>query len=167
MKIIMMMATTVDGKIAKSSNHFPDWTSKEDKKAFAQVSKKAGVVIMGEKTFQTFPKPLSERLNVVFSMNENPKKIDGVKWAKGEPKKILEELEKEGYKEALLGGGAYLNGLFAEKGLIDEVIVTLEPKIFGVGPSLFDRDLEMNLELKSLDKINENSVLLRYNVIKK
>ncbi|MFZ5982074.1 MAG: dihydrofolate reductase family protein [Patescibacteria group bacterium] len=166
MKIKLMMAMTMDGKIARSSEHFPDWTSKEDKQLFARISKEAGVVIMGEKTFQTFPSPLPERLNVVFSMKENPEEIQGVRWVKGEPEKVLEELEKEGYSEALLGGGAFLNGLFAQKKLIDEIIVTLEPKIFGAGLSLFDRELDMELRLKSVEKINENSVVLRYEVLK-
>lgn len=166
MKIKLMMAMTMDGKIARSSEHFPDWTSKEDKQLFARISKEAGVVIMGEKTFQTFPSPLPERLNVVFSMKENPEEIQGVRWVKGEPEKVLEELEKEGYSEALLGGGAFLNGLFAEKKLIDEIIVTLEPKIFGAGLSLFDRELDMELRLRSVERINENSVVLRYEVLK-
>ncbi|PJA88044.1 MAG: hypothetical protein CO140_01000, partial [Candidatus Moranbacteria bacterium CG_4_9_14_3_um_filter_40_7] len=83
MKIIMIMAMTLDGKIAKSSDHFPDWTSKEDKKYFAKVSKEAGVVIMGDKTFFTFPAPLKDRLNVVFTLEENPKPVAGVKWVKG------------------------------------------------------------------------------------
>ena len=64
MKIILMMAMTADGKIAKNSDHFPDWTSKEDKKMFMRVTKEVGVVIMGDKTFFTFPKALPERLLV-------------------------------------------------------------------------------------------------------
>jgi dihydrofolate reductase len=76
MKVIMMMAMTLDGKIAKSSDHFPDWTSKEDKKLFAKTSKEAGVVIMGDKTFFTFPAPLKDRLNVVFTLEENPGKAN-------------------------------------------------------------------------------------------
>ncbi len=58
MKIILMMAITVNGKIGEIKRPFPDSTSKEDKKMFAAVSKEHGVVIMGDKTFFTFPKPL-------------------------------------------------------------------------------------------------------------
>jgi len=89
----MVMAMTLDGKIAKTSNHFPDWTSREDKKYFARVSKEARVVIMGDKTFATFPSPLKERLNVVFTLEENPKEIEGVKWVKGEPEDVLKEIK--------------------------------------------------------------------------
>lgn len=162
----MVMATTMDGRIAKSDNHFPDWTSREDKRFFQKVSKEAGVVIMGEKTFATFPSPLKDRLNVVFTMQESPEEIEGVKWVKGEPKEVLRELEEMGYKTAILGGGAFVNGMFLEKKLIDEIYVTVEPKIFGDGLSLFKGDFDVNLELKEIEKINDDSVVLKYEVVK-
>lgn len=156
---------TADGMIAKSSDHFPDWTSKEDKKLFAEISKKHGVVIMGYKTFMTFPKPLSDRLNVVFTLEKNPPEIQGVKWVAGEPEKILEELEKMGYKSALLGGGATINAMFLEKKLVTEIILTIEPKIFGQGLTLFNKDLNVNLKLLDFKNINNDTIMLKYKVI--
>lgn len=160
-----MMAVTADGKIAKSSDHFPDWTSKEDKKMFAAVTKERGVVIMGDKTFFTFPKPLSDRLNVVFTFLEKPPQMENVMWVKGEPKKILEKLEKMGYKSAVLGGGAYLNAQFLKKKLIDEIWLTIEPKIFGDGLGVFSGDFDMNLKLLNFERINKDSVVLKYKVL--
>lgn len=162
----MVMAVTADGRIAKGANHFPDWTSTEDKQFFAKTSKKHGVVIMGDKTFNTFPAPLKERLNVVFTLEKNPKEIEGVRWVSGEPENVLKELEEMGYESAVLGGGAFINGMFLEKGLIDEIAITVEPKIFGDGISLFKGDFDMDLELIDVEKINENSVVLKYKVIK-
>jgi len=159
------MAITADGKIAKDSNQFANWTSLEDKKLFAKTSKKCGVVLMGENTFRTFPSPLKERLNVVFSEKKGNLEIEGVKWVNGEPVKVLEELEGLGYKSAILGGGSFLNSLFLKKGLINEIMLTVEPKIFGSGLSLFNQDLNANLKLINTEKINENSVLLHYEVI--
>lgn len=156
---------TLDGKIAKSSDHFPDWTSREDKKYFAKVSRESGVVIMGDKTFFTFPAPLKDRLNVVFTPEENPKPIDGVKWVKGEPEDVLKELEGMGYEKAVLGGGSFINGLFLQHKLIDEIYVTVEPKIFGEGLSLFKGDFNVNLKLINCEKINDNSVVLKYEVL--
>jgi dihydrofolate reductase len=166
MKIIMMMAMTMDGKIAKTSDHFPDWTSKEDKKYFAKISKDVGVVMMGEKTFKTFPSPLPNRLNVVFTLEQNSPETKGVRWVTGEPEKVIKELENEGYKSAILGGGANLNGLFLKKRLIDEIIVTVEPKIFGDGLSLFSGDFNVSLQFLEMEKINDNSIVLKYKVIK-
>ncbi|OGF25373.1 hypothetical protein A2331_02375 [Candidatus Falkowbacteria bacterium RIFOXYB2_FULL_34_18] len=165
MKITLMMAITMDGKIAKNDKHFPDWTSPEDKKLFAKISREHGVVMMGEKTFATFPAPLPGRLNVVFTLNKNPKKTEGVKWVSGDIEKILKELEEMGYAKALLGGGAFLNTTFLEKKLIDEIIVTVEPKIFGSGISLFGGDFNIDLKLLEVNKINKNTVILKYKVV--
>ncbi len=160
-----MMAITADGMIAKHADHFPDWTSQEDKKLFAKISRKHGVVIMGYKTFMTFPKPLKDRLNVVFTLEKSPPKIQGVKWVTGEPEAVLVELEKMGYKSALLGGGATINAMFLEKKFINEIILTIEPKIFGQGLNLFNKDLNVNLKLLDVKKINDDAVMLKYKVI--
>jgi len=165
MKIILIMAMTADGKIAKMSDHFPDWTSKEDKKMFMQASKAHGAVLMGEKTFKTFPKPLPDRLNVVFTLEKNPPEQENVKWVSGEPEKVLEELERGGYKSAILGGGAFLNTQFLKKKLINEIWLTIEPKIFGDGLGIFSGDFDQDLKLLSVEKINENSVVVKYEII--
>ena len=161
--VTLMMAISADGKIAKDKNQLANWTSPEDKKLFVTESKKHGVVMMGENTFNTFPAPLPNRLNVVFS--ESPKENhDNVKYVTGEPEKVLEELESMGYTSALLGGGCFLNSLFLKNKLISEIVLTIEPKIFGSGLSLFDTDTEASLELISLDKLNDNTFAVRYAV---
>lgn len=166
LKVIMMMAVTADGKIAKNDHHLPtDWTSPEDKKLFSEISKDCGVVLMGEKTFATFPSPLKDRLNVVFVQEMNKPEMPDVKWVTGEPEPVLAELEKMGFTKVLLGGGAYLNTLFLQKKLIDEIILTVEPKIFGQGIGLFNGDCDVKLELLEEKKINENTVVLKYKVI--
>lgn len=166
MKIILMMAVTADGKIAKNSDHFPDWTSKEDKKIFADITKKQGVVIMGDKTFFTFSKPLPDRLNVVFTLLENPPETKNVKWVTGEPEKVLADLEEMGYKSAVLGGGTYLNTQFLERKLIDEIWLTIEPKIFGDGLGVFGGDFDVGLKLLDVEKINEDSIVIKYRIKK-
>ena len=161
-----MMAITLDGKIAKNSAQFADWTSREDKQLFVKMSKECGVILMGENTFKTFPAPLKNRLNVVFSEAENNEELEGVLFVKGEPEAVLKDLESKGYNQALLGGGAFLNSLFLEKNLIDEIMITVEPKIFGQGLSLFSKDLDADLKLLKIEQINENSIFLHYQVLK-
>jgi len=165
MKIILMMAITLDGKIGKTSDHLSNWTSREDKQQFIEITKKVGVIIMGKNTFDTFKKPLRDRLNVVFTDQEDLLVIDDVMWVSGEIESVLEELESKGYKEAILGGGSYLNTLFLKRGLVDEMIVTIEPKIFGTGLSLFKEEFDLNLELLDIKKLNNNTINLHYKVI--
>ncbi len=161
-----MMAVTADGLIAKNSNHFPDWTSPEDKRLFHKISNEIGVVIFGDSTFNTFPAPLPGRLNVVFTLKKDPKPIKGVKWVTGEPKAVLDELESEGHTQAILGGGAFLNSLFLEKNLVDEMIITIEPLIFGQGLGIFSKSLDAKLKLLEMKKLNTSSIMLHYKVLK-
>ncbi len=161
--VTMMMAITADGKIAKNDAHFSNWTSKEDKKIFAKISKQHKVVIMGEKTFLTFPAPLKDRLNFIFSFKEN-KNSHNVVYFSGNPIDALKKIKNMGYKSALLGGGAVINSLFLKYKLINKIILTIEPKIFGKGISLFNQENEINLKLKEILKINKNSILIKYNV---
>lgn len=167
MKVTLVMALTLDGKIGKSPDHFPDWTGTEDKRFFAEISKEAGVLIMGSKTFDTFGVPLPKRKNIILTRDKGRRsEWDNLVYTDKAPKAILKDLEKEGYSNVVLAGGALVNSLFAEENLIDEIIVTISPKIFGYGLSLFSEEISMELELEAMDRIGPNIVCLKYRVLK-
>ena len=167
MKVILVMAVTLDGKIGKSQDHFPDWTGKEDKKLFASLSRKAGVVIMGSKTFDTIGVPLPGRKNIIFTRDKSRKSTwENLVFTDQDPEALLADLEKKGFQEVILAGGAFVNTLFAEKGLIDELVVTICPKIFGYGISLFSEEISLELELTAMDRLGQHMVCLTYEVIK-
>ena len=138
MKTTLLMAITADGKIAKNSTHFANWTSGADKKMFVEKTKSAGVIIMGLTTYQTIGKPLPGRLNLVLTPEpEKETSISGsLEYTSQTPKEILENLEKRNFSEAIIGGGATINGLFLKENLIDEIWLTVEPK-FLVKASIF------------------------------
>ena len=162
------MALTVDGKIAKNDKHFANWTSKADKKSFVKTTKKSGVIIMGRKTYATFPKPLPDRLNVVLTQNpQNHEDIpDLVEFTNSKPQDLLDNLEKKGYESAILGGGSTINSLFIKNQLVDELLLTIEPKLFGQGVDLFKNvDLNLDLKLLNCEKLDENVLQLRYKIV--
>jgi dihydrofolate reductase len=166
MKVTLLMALTVDGKIAKHANHFPDWTEKADKKMFKDITLKAGVIIMGSKTYDTIGKPLPGRKNIVLTRNPHGKpKADNLVFTSDPPKKILADLEATGAHHAVLIGGATINSLFAKEGLIDELILTYCPLVFGAGISLFSSSVSLDLKLTGITKIGENSIAATYVVI--
>ncbi len=161
------MAQTLDGKIGKDESHKADWTSSEDKKIFIEITKKAGVIIMGNSTYKTIGFPLKNRLNCILTRNTKDKKnIEGELEYFENFNELLKNLENRGYKEAILCGGSKINSLFIKNNLISEIYITIEPKIFGNGISLFsDIDLDINLEL--IESINmNNSCILKYKVKK-
>ena len=165
MKVTLLMAITLDGKIGKTADHFPDWTGKQDKRLFADMSRKAGVVIMGSRTYDTIGLPLPGRLNVV--MTRNPNRVsshDNLIYTKAPPEEVLADIQARGYGEAILAGGALINSLFARAGKIDDIVVTISPKVFGYGISLFTEEISMDMELLDVDRLDAQRVILKYRV---
>ena len=166
MKVILLMALTVDGKIGRNSDHFPDWTSTEDKQMFKAVTQKAGAVIMGSRTFDTIGKPLSGRKNIVLTRNKDRiSQWENLTFTDRLPRDIVAELKNDGFAEVVLAGGATINTLFAAAGLIDEIHVTFAPVIFGTGLSLFSERMSMVLELMDMRQLGDNQILAKYQVI--
>ena len=168
MKCVVLMAITLDGKIAKGPSHFPDWTGKEDKQLFVRITRRAGAIIMGSKTFDIIGKPLPGRKNIVITRNKSRRsRWDNLIFTDGHPQKILQDLEAEGFEEVVLAGGALVNSIFAEYQLIDDIIVTISPKIFGSGISIFTAEISMELELVKFEPLGTNLICAHYRVLKK
>ena len=157
MKLILMMAMTADGIIAKDKTQNADWTSKADKRVFIAETKKHGAIIMGETTFAAMGgRALPGRLNLILSMTPE-------RYA---PAAVVEYLEVKGFQSAILGGGARTNASFLKAGLVDELWLTVEPKVFGTGLNFTEGEaLDLNLELLETEKIGDGAVQLRYRVL--
>lgn len=167
-----MMAMTLDGIIAKERNQNADWTTKADKKAFVAETKKHGAIIMGDTTFEAIGrKSLPGRLNFILSFT--PEKYQDItipgtlEFFKGTPQEVLEQLTNKGFASAILGGGAGTNAAFLAAGLVDEILITVEPKIFGRGLNFTEgQDLDLNLELLESKELGDHAVQLRYKILK-
>lgn len=168
-KVILLLGMTLDGKIARNHEEFINWTGTADKKHFMKTTKKAGVVIMGRKTYDTIGKPLPDRKNIVMTRQEAlvHRSIPGMlNFTRLDPENILHILGRGNHKKVCLIGGSAINTLFAKAGLIDEIQITVVPKIFGDGLPSFNESLDLGLKFKSCKPIGEGSVLMKYEVIK-
>ncbi|KKU93404.1 MAG: hypothetical protein A3J30_02590 [Candidatus Wildermuthbacteria bacterium RIFCSPLOWO2_02_FULL_47_9c] len=171
MTTFLIAAITADGFIARHSRHLADWTSKEDKQFFTQKTKEAGVVIMGLNTFRTIGRPLGGRHNIVYAPaspagRPPEEKLQGVEITQENPKDLLARLEQKGYKQAAICGGATIYTMFMEAGVVDKLYLTVEPVLFGAGIGLFTKELDVRLTLQSVQKLNEQSTLFEYNIMK-
>lgn len=164
MKTFLIAAITADGFIARNSSHLASWTSKEDKQFFIQKTKEAGVVVMGLNTFKTMGKPLPGRHNIVYAPPGTT--LEGIEITQDDPKTLLSKLEQKGFKEVAICGGATIYTMFLEAGAIDTLYLTIEPIVFGTGIHLFNKELDVKLQLESVEKLNEQTVLLEYSVQK-
>ena len=165
MKVILLMAVTADGMIARDSMQLVNWTGKSDKKYFVHITKKAGVIIMGSKTFDTIGKILPGRKNIVMTRDKTRISQDGdLIFTDQTPIEILKDLETKGFESAALIGGSVINTIFMKDNLIDEIHLTIVPRLFGKGLSLFKESIDTRMELIDVNKIDNNHVLLRYAV---
>ena len=166
MHVSLMVAITVDGKIARAPDHYPDWTGKADKRLYVDITKRAGVMIMGSKTFDIIGRVLPGRKTVVMTRNRQRRsERNDLVFTQDPPQKIVADLAAQGYEEAVVVGGATINQLFADKGLIDELILTISPYAFGTGLSIFSDALDLKLDLKKFWQLDENTLCVRYAVL--
>jgi dihydrofolate reductase len=162
MKAFIIAAVTADGFIAKDDKHASfGWNSKEDKKRFIELTKRAGVVVMGSKTYATLPGMLKERTNIVYSKS---KTFEGAETTQKNPIELLQELEARGFKEVAICGGSQIYSMFLKAGVVDRIFLTVEPLIFGKGISLFNENFNQQLTFVSAVQGESGSLLIEYKV---
>jgi dihydrofolate reductase len=160
-KTFIIVAQTADGFIAKNSGH-------EATKRFVEITKRAGVMVMGLNTFKTFPSPLPERLHIVYSPDDDASKdnIEGVvEYTKDTPADLIKKLEERGFTEVAICGGTTIYTMFMKSGLVETIYLTIEPKLFGKGMGIFNEDLDISLELVSEEITESGTILAEYRVV--
>ncbi len=161
-KSFIIAAVTADGFIAKDANHAATWTSKADKKRFVELTKRAGVVVMGYPTFRTLPRPLKDRVNIVYSRQTIS--IEGAEVTTDEPRLLLEKLEQRGFTEVAICGGSQIYTLFMKAGVVERLYLTVEPLFFGQGLTLFKESLDAKLRLEKMEQVETGTLFLDYRV---
>lgn len=175
MKIILAMVLSVDGKSTKGDLSDQSWASNEDKIHLSKLVSENNLILMGGKTYESAKdhiKPKEGKLRIVVTRDPEKfsgDKIDGQLEFRNQPiQDLIQTLENRGFKQMLLLSGEGLNKQFLEANLIDEIILTIEPKIFGKGHGMIaDTKLDLNLKLLSFEKLNEQgTLLLHYQILR-
>ena len=166
MRVLIIAALTVDGFIGRSSGHFADWTGGADKKVFVELTKKAGLVVMGSRTFATIGRALPERRNIVLTSRPDEIKVEGVEATSETPADLLKRLEGEGVNDVAVIGGSAVYHSFMRAGLVEELYVTYVPVLFGSGVTLFSDELDCRLTLNEKTELPDGAVLMHY-IVKK
>lgn len=175
MKIILAMVLSVDGKSTKWDLPDQSWASKEDKTHLIKLISENNLILMGGKTYETaknYIKPKTGKLRIVVTRDPQKFSADFIKDQlefTDEPiEKLVNDLETRGFKQMLLLSGEGLNKQFLESGLVDELILTIEPKIFGLGNGIVkETKLDVQLKLLNYEKLNDQgTILLHYQILK-
>ncbi|MEK9178529.1 MAG: dihydrofolate reductase family protein, partial [Patescibacteria group bacterium] len=160
MKVILINVSSLDGRFTKwKGKNIYEWSSKEDFEFFQKTKMSNNLIVMGSTTFDHVRKidkaglkPEKERLRVILTKNPSKYKkfeIPGqMEFRIDSPRELVKHLEERGFKQMLLVSGGAVANSFLKDGLVDELWLTLEPRIFGSGKSLAEgADLDVKLKL--------------------
>jgi len=163
MKLSLIAAISIDGFMA--DRNVVGWSSEEDRAFFIEETKRVGAVITGRINFDTFPGPLEQRYNVVMTRNPQPS-AESVWYTDASPEEVIADLEAKGYTGASVIGGAQINTLYMESGLVTDLYLTLRPYLYGKGIPLFaDMNNQYTTELISSKPLGPGEILNHYKVI--
>lgn len=174
MKKILVFVTTLDGKITRwGEAYVKKWTSKEDQEYFKKLWDNSDITVLGSSTYSAAPMEPTPKNHLVV-MTRSPEKykehevLGQLEFTNQSPAELVKEYEKEGLQQMLVVGGAHIATSFLQAELIDEIWLTIEPKLFGIGGNfVINEKLDIDLQLISVEKVNEKGTLItKYAVIK-
>ena len=172
-KVIVHIATSADGYIARPDGDL-DWlTSRPAPKGFYGMNafmKSIDTKLLGRKTYE-----VSRRMGakfdpksptIVFSRSAPPADAPpGVEFVNGAIGPFVDRLREHPGKDIWLMGGGDLIASFLDAQAIDEFVVSVVPVFIGDGiPLIARRHRHVPLELQSVERFEDGLVQLRYRV---
>ncbi len=160
---IAYVASSIDGRIAKSNQSGTDWTSKEDWNFFQKSISKFDAVVVGHNTYKVAENWLKKRRTIVFTSRYSfLKSIDSVTFLNPAHVNFLNFIHEANFKKIAILGGPKVYTFFLENKMLDELFVTIEPYIFINGVPMFsgDRFHKYRFILQSVKKLNKRSTIL-------
>lgn len=168
MKIILYMAISLNGMIAKSDDD-TSWISKEEWDSYSLAVRTAGNLIVGHRTYNILTKQSEfsefKDVKLVVVTQEDFQTLAQNHLVAHSPKEALELLPNS--EQIIVAGGGALNASFVEENLVDEIYIDIEPIILGQGIPLFrDKNFEHSLKFIGQKQISANEIQLHYEVLK-
>lgn len=157
----MIVATSLDGKIAHDNSHQSSWTSQEDKTFLHERLNESDAIIIGRTTYEHAQNMLMKRRCIVFSHQSlslpshheciDPQTTDLMAFL----------IERDCSLIDVLGGTAVYS-YFLEKNLADDLYITIEPILFGQGLPFFasTKKLFRSYHLASVTQLNARGTIL-------
>ncbi|WP_017731164.1 dihydrofolate reductase family protein [Nafulsella turpanensis] len=174
-KLIVYIATSLDGYIAKPGNDlsFLDRVQKKGEDyGYNNFISTVDCVILGRKTYdwvmgQVPEFPHTSKEIYVITRTDRPKE-GNINFYSGSLKELVNRLKKEQGKNIFCDGGAEVINELLRLELIDEFIISIIPVLVGNGIKLFqDGRPEQGVELISVKQFDTGLIQLHYKTTKK
>jgi dihydrofolate reductase len=175
MKTILIFVTSLDGKVTKwGQSNVRLWSSHQDQDYYKKVWNESRLIVMGSNTFNAdkFSPSASNQIIIMTSTPDKYKDIETpgqIEFTNETPSELTSRFIIKGHQQMLVVGGPHVATSFLKDELIDEIWLTIEPKIFGMGDNFATgAKLDINLRLIQSEKVNDQGTLItKYAVMKK
>jgi dihydrofolate reductase len=171
MKIILYMAISINGYIAREDGG-EDFLSHDNWETLCEIAKGCDSMVVGRKAYEAVQgwgeeysyDTVAGVQKVVVSRNSSF--VSGESYViAGSPMDAVSKMEDMGLENMLVTGGANLNSSFMKEGLIDEIIINIEPYVLGGGIPIFsEEEFGYGLELLESKKLAHGIMQLHYKV---
>lgn len=167
MKVIMAAVISADGFITRGEEGVSKWASSEDQAHFAGLVEQADVIVIGRNTFTEAGEDIARRPGRFrLVMTRHPAQYDDqavpgkMAFTDESPAEIVQRYRDEGIGTLLIAGGGTIYAAFVNAGVVDELILTIEPRLFGQGtPFLGGIAANARMELVNVEQANEQGTL--------
>ena len=146
-KVIYYLAASLDGFIARNDGSV-DWLKMEDTEEagdeFREFAASVDAVLYGRKTWEkgleldASGDSFKGFQNYVFSRTSRQSEIPNVTFVGDDPVVFVKKLKEAEGKNIWLMGGGELAAVLLDAGLIDEIILNIQPVILGKGIPMFN-----------------------------
>lgn len=145
MHVVLFAAQSLDGRITRHAEAGDAFTSEADKSHFRAAIRTCDACVMGGATYDLSkdrmrPQAWPELRRVVWTRRPEARAAEAVpgvlEFTSEPPVETAARLRSDGRKRCALLGGGTVNAAWLAAGLVDEVCVTVESRIFGFGTAL-------------------------------
>jgi dihydrofolate reductase len=170
-KVKYHVAVTVDGFIARHDGSFDYFPEHGDHIAdYLEALESYGAVLMGRKTYEVGLKagitdPYPHMKSFVFSRTLKKSPNPRVEIVAGNPATFVRQLKEQSGKDIYMCGGGNLAAQLFRQGLIEELILKVNPVVLGWGtPLIASLGKHIDLELLDTKVYTSGVVRLAYRV---
>ena len=177
MQVTLIAVQSLDGCITRHGMPGAGFASGADQAHFRAALRQFDCSVMGRATYETLhqngtlpPAPGRRRIVLTRSPERfiagDRRGLDGPEFSAAAPAEIVARLRADGHRACAVLGGGQIHSLFLEAGLVDELWLTIEPRLFGGGTRLIAGPADVRLRLQSHELLGEDVLLLKYAVVR-
>ena len=173
MRVTLIAVQSLDGFITRHDAPGVSFASVADQSHFRTALRAFDCGVMGRATYEQartdgMPPPTPARRRVVLTRTparHAAEAVPGVlEFTAAPPHAIVARLRGEGCQACALLDGAQIHSLFLAAGLVDELWLTVEARLFGGGTPLLLARTDTRLRLLAHETLDDDVLLLKYAV---